>query len=169
MSNQAKDWQEGTYTVRVKKEEVEVSTIRPVIKTYLSCASDVHKRYVATARCAPEDEFSLSMGVALAMDRLNKELGNDKIEVGDIVKIKNQGVIYSSYNDWVSKQVIDGLNPDYATRYRYDDYESDTDCEYTVIKIAPHLITSDLKLALIESSTPMEYCYVIDVEGLEKC
>lgn len=64
---------------------------------------------------------------------------------------------------------MDGLNPDYATRYRYDDYKSDTDCEYTVIKIAPHLITPDLKLALIESSTPMEYCYVIDVEGLEKC
>lgn len=164
MSNQAKDWQEGTYVINVSKNTVKVTHNYYGLNEF--CVE-------AQAKCDPEDEFSLSMGVALAMDKLSKKLGkelsNDKIEVGDIVKIKNQGVIYSSYNDWVSKQVIDGLNPDYATRYRYDDYESDTDCEYTVIKIAPHLITPDLKLALIESSTPMEYCYVIDVEGLEKC
>lgn len=107
MSNLAKNWQEGTYTVHVVGKEVKIDTIRSIKKEILFGTCAFTKRYVATARCAPEDEFNLSMGVALAMDKLSKELstelGKGKIKVGDIVKIKNRGKVYSSYNDWVSK------------------------------------------------------------------
>lgn len=158
MSNLAKDWQEGSYTVRVKDGEVEVSTI-------LTCASDVHKKYVATARCAPEDEFSLSMGVALAMDRLNKELSKDKIEVGDKVRIKNNSLIYRVYVDWVIKNVHDITE---VARYAYNS-NPDTNYTYKVIAVAPHSAGNRKNLAYIKKiDGSVSPCYLINVNGLEK-
>ena len=165
MSNLAKDWQEGEYTIRVKQGEVEISTIRTVTKTYLSCATDVHKRYVATARCAPEDEFSLSMGVALAMDRLNKELGKDKIEVGDKVKIKNANLIYDVYATWVIKNIHDITE---VARYAYHS-DPNTNRTYEVITIAPHSAKDRKNLAYIkEIDGVFSPCYLINIDGLEK-
>ena len=163
MSNQAKDWQEGTYVINVSKNTVKVA------HGYYG----LNELFVeAQAKCAPEDEFSLSMGVALAMDRLSKELskelGKDKIEVGDTVKIKNRGAIYSSYYKWVLAQAHKGLDLEYVARFRYDANDVLPDGKYKVIKVAPHL-TFPYTLAFIESVAPEKYCYVIDVEGLEKC
>ncbi len=173
MSNLAKDWQEGTYTIRVKDGEVEVSTIRTITKTYLSCATDVHKRYMATARCAPEDEFSLSMGVALAMDRLNKELGEDKIEVGDKVKIVNNGFVYTTYTHWVVSNVPDPLM---VARFAYGQKPNMGNAVYTVEAIAPHSKYNKETLVyvqryydsfsnVLDTSQP---CYLISIDGLEK-
>lgn len=167
MSNQAKDWQEGRYTVRVKDGEVEVSTIRTVTKTYLTCATDVHKKYVATARCAPEDEFNLSMGVALAMDRLSKKLAeaNKTIKVGDKVKIKNAGLIYDGYAAWVSKNVS---NIKEVARYAYCG-NPDTNYVYEVIAIAPHSEENRENLAYIKEIDGVFFpCFLIDLAGLEK-
>lgn len=175
MSNLAKDWQEGSYTVRVKDGEVEVSTIRTVTKTYLTCASDVHKKYVATARCAPEDEFSLSMGVALAMDRLNKKLGKDKIEVGDKVKIKNCGLSYTTYINWIKKNINDvGL----ATCFAYGQMPHEDDAVYVVKAVAPWDIEHEggKMLAYVQKYFVFsngkvddnEPCYLIGIDGLEK-
>lgn len=167
MSNQAKDWQEGSYTVRVKDGEVEVSTIRTVTKTYLTCATDVHKKYVATARCAPEDEFNLSMGVALAMDRLSKKLAeaNKTIKVGDKVKIKNAGLIYDGYAAWVSKNVS---NIKEVARYAYCG-NPDTNYVYEVIAIAPHSEENRENLAYIKEIDGVFFpCFLIDLAGLEK-
>ena len=177
MSNQAKDWQEGSYTVRVKDGEVEVSTIRTVTKTYLTCASDVHKKYVATARCSPEDEFSLSMGVALAMDRLSKEMGKDKIEVGDKVKIVNSGLSYTTYAPWIKKNINDvGL----AACFAYSRIPNEDDTVYVVKAIAPwgteHEKNKDKKLAYVQQYfkfsngkiSDNEVCYLMRIDGLEK-
>ena len=68
MSNLAKDWQEGSYIVRVMGNLVEASKVyKDKADSYIR-----YKKSSAQAKCDPEDEFSLSMGVALAMDRLNK-------------------------------------------------------------------------------------------------
>ena len=175
MSNLAKDWQEGSYTVRVKDGEVEVSTIRTVTKTYLTCASDVHKKYVATARCAPEDEFSLSMGVALAMDRLNKELGKDRIEVGDKVKIKSWGLSYSTYLRWIKKNLD---NVELAACFVYGQCPKVDETEYIVKAIAPWDVEhgGDKMLAYVQKYfvyndgkvDDNEPCYLMAINGLEK-
>lgn len=173
MSNLAKDWQEDGYNVYVKNGEVEVSAIRAINKNYLSCTTVVHKRYVATARYAPEDEFSLSMGVALAMDRLSKELSKDKIEVGDKVKIKDYRLTYDSYIEWVVKNITDvGL----AACYSYGNYPPKEAAEYMVKAIAPWVDKSKNKLVYIQryyvfkngEIDTFQPCFLMAVDGLEK-
>lgn len=165
MSNLAKDWQKGTYTIRVKDNLVEIDTIRPLKKETAFGACTLQKRYVATARCAPEDEFSLSMGVALAMDRLSKELGKDKIKVGDKVKIKNASLIYDVYATRVIKNIHDIIE---VARYAYRS-DPNTNCTYEVITIAPHSAENRENLAYIkEIDSVLSPCYLINIDGLEK-
>ena len=175
MSNQAKDWQKGTYTIRVKDNLVEIDTIRPIKKETAFGACTLQKRYAATARCAPEDEYSLSMGVALAMDRLNKELGKDKIEVGDKVKIKNYGSSYTTYASWIKKNIDDvGL----AACFAYGQIPKADATEYIVKAIAPWKTEHEESgmLAYVQKYfvyyngkvDDNEPCYLMNVNGLEK-
>ena len=179
MSNLAKDWQEGTYTIRVKEGEVEVSTIRTVTKTYLTCASNIHKKYVAIARYAPEDEFSLSMGVALAMDRLNKLLKDEfsGIKVGDKVKIKDGLLSYTTPIRWIKKNLD---NVELAACFAYGQIPNEDDTVYVVKVIAPGYGVSEEgknnRLAYVQryfkffdgNVSDNEACYLIDIDGLEK-
>ena len=164
MSNLAKDWQEGSYTVRVTGNLVEASKVHKDTVDGHVC----YKKSSAQAKCDPEDEFSLSMGVALAMDRLNKQLAemNDKIiKIGDKVKIKNAGLIYDGYAAWVSKNVHDIKE---VARYAYRG-NPDTDCVYEVIAIAPHSAESRENLAYIKEIDGLFFpCYLISLTGLEK-
>ena len=168
MSNQAKGWQEGRYTVRIKDNLVEVDTIRPIVRSDPFGSCTFQKRYVATAKCDPQDEFNLSMGVALAMDRLSKKLdeANDKtIKVGDKVKIKNAGLIYDGYAAWVSKNVN---NIKEVARYAYCG-NPDTNYVYEVIAIAPHSEENRENLAYIKEIDGLFFpCFLIDLAGLEK-
>lgn len=170
MSNLAKDWQEGEYTIRVKQGEVEVSTIRAVTKTYLSCATDVHKRHVATARCAPEDEFSLSMGVALAIDRLNKQLEseNKEIKVGDRVQIVSPDKAYTTFTSWVARHVHDGTM---VAMYKYNCVPSNG-IVGKVIAVAPHNNDKSKTLLYIEQNHPYgdihPGCWLMAFEGVKK-
>ena len=164
MSNQAKDWQTGTYVVSVYNNRVKVS--RP--------KQGHDKPFIeAEAKCAPEDEFSLSMGVALAMDRLNKELGKDKIEVGDKVKIVNSGLSYTTYAGWIKKNINDvGL----AACYSFGQIPKEDDTVYIVKAIAPWDNNVDEKLAYVQryfifsngESNDNEFCYLMSIDGLEK-
>lgn len=156
MSNLAKDWQTGTYVVSVYNNRVKVS--RP--------KQGYDKPFIeAEAKCAPEDEFSLSMGVALAMDRLNKELGKDKIEVGDKVKIKDIGKVYPTYISWLTENVCSVGN---IARYAYGSRPFLNEF-YRVLVIAPHTIDNNKKLAYIEPVKSItKPCYLIEVDGLEK-
>lgn len=168
MSNLAKDWQTGTYVVSVYNNKVKVS--RP--------KQGHDKPFVeAETKCAPEDEFSLSMGVALAMDRLSKELGKDKIEVGDKVRIKNCGLSYVTYIPWIKKNINDmGL----AACFAYSRIPNEDDTVYVVKAIAPWCTEyekdKDEKLAYVQQYfkfsndkiSDNEVCYLMRIDGLEK-
>lgn len=176
MSNQAKDWQEGSYIVYVKGNSV------TAMKDYRGkCGSRTYfGQKSAEARCNPEDEFSLSMGVALAMDRLNKKLAeaNDKtIKVGDKVKIKDAGLSYTIYTDWIKKN-IDSVG--LAACYAYNQTPEANDTVYIIKAIAPwdtkYEENKDKKLAYIQRCfkyhngkvSDDEVCYLMRIDGLEK-
>ena len=171
MSNQANDWQEGSYTVRVMGNLVEASKVYKDMVDGHIC----YKKSSAQAKCDPEDEFSLSMGVALAMDRLNKELDKDKIEVGDKVKIKNNGLSYTTYASWIKKNINDvGL----AAYFAYGQIPNEDDTVYVVKAIAPLGTWYDVNKMLVYVQKYFvfsngkvdnnEPCYLIEVDGLEK-
>lgn len=171
MSNLAKDWQEGSYTVRVMGNLVEASKVYKDTVDGHIC----YKKSSAQAKCDPEDEFSLSMGVALAMDRLNKELGKDKIEVGDKVKIKDNGLSYTTYASWIKKNINDvGL----AAYFAYGQIPNEDDTVYIVKAIAPLGTWYDVNKMLVYVQKYFvfsngkvdnnEPCYLIEVDGLEK-
>lgn len=175
MSNLAKDWQEGYYTVLVDGKIIAVS--KEVETGKNEHGFPTYKHVTATSQCAPEDEFSLSMGVALAMDRLNKELGKDKIEVGDKVKIKNCGLSYTTYAPWIKKNINDmGL----AACFGYSRIPGEDDTVYVVKAIAPwgtkYEENKDKKLAYVQQYfkfsndkiSDNEVCYLMRIDGLEK-
>lgn len=171
MSNQAKDWQEGSYTVRVTGNLVEASKVYKDKVNGYAC----YKKSSAQAKCDPEDEFSLSMGVALAMDRLNKELGKDKIEVGDKVKIKKGGLFYTTYLRWIKKNIDD---VSLAACFAYDQTPDEDDTVYVVKVIAPWDVEhgGDKMLAYVQKYFVFnngkvddnEPCYLMVADGLEQ-
>lgn len=173
MSNQAKDWQKGYYTVLVDGKTIAASKKVKTGKNELGFPT--YKHVTATSRCSPEDEFSLSMGVALAMDRLNKELGKDKIEVGDKVRIKNNGPSYTTDASWIKENIDDvGL----AACFAYGQLPSGDDTIYVIKAIAPWGAgyEGDKMLAYVQKYFAFsngkvndnEPCYLIEVDGLEK-
>lgn len=168
MSNLAKDWQTGTYVVSVYNNRVKIS--RP--------KQGHDKPFVeAEAKCDPEDEFSLSMGVALAMDRLNKELEgtNKDIKVGDKVKIKDGGLSYIAYTDWIKKNIN---NVGLAACFAYGQIPHEDNTVYVVKAIAPWdtKYAVDKKLAYVQEYfvysdgriSDDEACYLMAIDGLEK-
>ena len=169
MSNLAKDWQEGSYTVRVTGNLVEASKVYKEEVDGHIC----YKKNSAQAKCDPEDEFSLSMGVALAMDRLSKELGKSKIEVGDKVKIKNYSLSYTTYVDWIAKNVNDIK---LAACYDYNTLPKMGGEEYIVKAVAPWENDSNNMLAYIQryykfitdKVSDNQPCYLVRINGLEK-
>lgn len=171
MSNQAKDWQEGSYTVRVTGNLVEASKVHKDTVDGHVC----YKKSSAQAKCDPDDEFSLSMGVALAMDRLNKELNKGKIWTGDKVRIKRSGLSYITYARWIKKNIDDmGL----ATCFAYDQVPKADGTEYIVKAIAPWgtEYVGGKMLAYVQKYfvynngeiSDNKVCYLIEIKGLEK-
>lgn len=170
MSNQAKDWQIGRYTVRVGSNYVEVDTIRPPEKGDARCPCIAQRRYIATAHCAPEDEFSLSTGVALAMDRLNKQLEseNKEIKVGDRVQIVSSDKAYTTFTSWVTRHVHDGTM---VAMYKYNCVPSNG-IVGKVIAVAPHDNDKSKTLLYIEQDYSYGVmhpgCWLMDFEGVKK-
>ena len=135
------------------------------------------KKIIATAKCDPEDEFSLSMGVALAMDRLSKELGKDKIEVGDKVRIKDAGLSYPTYTDWIKKNIHD---VSLAACFAYDQIPKTVNASYIVKAISPWCdepgVDKGNILAYVQRYfmfpngmiNDNQPCYLIRIDGLEK-
>lgn len=171
MSNLAKDWQEGEYTVYVKGNSV------TAMKDYGGkCGGQTYfERKLTEAKCDPEDEFSLSMGVALAIDRLNKELNKGKIWAGDKVRIKRSSLSYTTYANWIKKNIDDvGL----ATCFAYGQIPYEDNTVYVVKAIAPWDIKYEggKMLAYVQKYFVFnngkvddnEPCYLIEVDGLEK-
>ena len=87
-----------------------------------------------------------------------------KIREGDIVRVVNTGLNYSTYPQWVGKHISD---PDMAARYCFG--SPSTDDNYKVIKIAEHE-SNGRTLAYIEQCEAFVFgkCYLVEVKGLEK-
>ena len=87
-----------------------------------------------------------------------------KIYEGDIVRVINTGLNYSTYPRWVGEHISD---PDMAARYCFG--SPSTDGNYKVIKIAEHE-TNGRTLAYIEQCDGFVFnkCYLVEVKGLEK-
>lgn len=173
MSNQAKDWQKGYYTILVDGKTLVVS--KKVKTGKNEYGFPTYKHVTATSQCAPEDEFSLSMGVALAMDRLNKKLSEefDGIKVGDKVRIKDCVLSYTTYVDWITKNVDDVK---LVTCYAYESMPRADETTYVVKAIAPWgTDKNDPMLAFVQryfvfngKIDTNQPCYLIDIDGLEK-
>lgn len=165
MSNQAKDWQEGKYSVRVSGKTVMVSTMR-----FDKCSYLGDRKIIATAKCAPEDEFNLSIGVALAMNRLNKQLEseNKEIKVGDRVQIVSPDKAYTTFTSWVARHVHDGTM---VAMYKYNCAPSNG-IVGKVIAVAPH--DNDKRKTLLYIEQDYSYgvmhpgCWLMDFEGVKK-
>ena len=168
MSNKAKDWQQGRYWVDVYDNRVKITKMT-LFESKLNGENTYVHGSSAIAKCDPEDEFNLVEGVNVAMQRLEQEI-KPQIKAGDFVRIVDKDLIYPNYDEWVVNLMKSGkICAENAARFCYDSDSPDISVKYRVIKVAPHLVHSDRILALIESNTFMEYCYIIDVEGLEKC
>ena len=175
MSNRAKDWQVGYYTVMVDGKTIAASK---KVKTGMNKQGfPIYKDVTVTSRCSPEDEFSLSMGVALAMDRLSKKLSKDKIEVGDKVRIKDAGLSYPTHIDWVKKNINDvGL----AACFAYDQIPATVNANYIVKAMFPWCnelgVDKNNILAYVQRYfmfpngriSDNQPCYLIRIDGLEK-
>lgn len=165
MSNKAKKHQEGTYTVNVKG-----NTIRVEKKIFTQEKSEIFGDYICSkqigtyVRCAPEDEFSLVEGVKKVFERLEEDIiAEDKIKVGDKVKVINPLAAYECYSDWVINNIKDKND-----MIRYDmGHTPDITLDYTVLCIAPHE-ENGMNLAYIKANNYTKECYLINIRGLKK-
>lgn len=152
--NMAKEWQRGWYQVNVCGNSVRVSTMHN------------GKRYAEFSHCHPDDGFSLSEGVKIAMERLEQAINPDAIKVGDRAKIKSLGGIYHSYYDWIAKNVTDVKD---AACWVYSPELPicpNINHKYCVKYIAPHG-SQNTTLAFIMDCNYLRG-YVYDINALEK-
>ena len=89
------------------------------------------------------------------------------IEVGDIVKIVDDGELFEYYDVWFKKY---NIPYEYALHYRWGSglNEDDLDCCFKVIAINKHLAFGKIDLYLIQR-TDEETVYLIGEKGIEKC
>ena len=87
-----------------------------------------------------------------------------KIREGDIVRVVNTGLNYSTYPQWVGEHISD---PDMAARYCFG--SPSTGDNYKVIKVAEHE-SNGRTLAYIEQCDGFVFdkCYLVEIKGLEK-
>lgn len=98
--NYAPKEMEGKYSLNVKDNKI-------VVTQYFS---DFNME--TTVQCAPEDEFDIAEAVKIDMQRLQED---DKIRVGDTVKIVNPGLGYAT----LSHELFKDVPLECAVNYRY--------------------------------------------------
>ena len=140
---------EGTYTLTIEGKTITITD------------SSGHTK---TANCAPDDTFNLGEGVNLAMNRLHDKT----IRVGDIVKVVNPGQCYSTYVEWIERNV-ESIRE--AALYRYDE-SIGAGGEYRVLYMADHGGV-DGTLCYIQEcyrgkTDDYAPCYLINIKGVEK-
>lgn len=95
---------------------------------------------------------------------MNRLLEKEKeLKVGDKVRVVNAGLLYSTYDEWVIRNIADKR---LIARYQYN-CKIDTSKIYKIRKIALHSMRVKRVLAYIESTWD-ESCFLIGVEGIEK-
>ena len=144
---------EGTYTLTIEGKTITITD---------------QEGHTKTANCAPDDTFNLGEGVNLAMNRLHDKT----IRVGDIVKVTRPGQCYTTYVEWIERNVKSIRE---AALYRYNE-SIEADGEYRVLYMAEHGRSSDGVLCYIQeynvysSGNVNDYapCYLINIKGVEK-
>lgn len=114
--------------------------------------------------CAPTDESIDVVVPCWYSEEMLETWDENKIREGDIVRVVNTGLNYSTYPQWVGEHISD---PYMAARYCYS--SPNTERKYKVLKIAEHELNGRM-LAFIEECNGLGHnkCYLIEVKGLEK-
>lgn len=163
MSNKAKKWQEGTYTVSVCGSSIAIAKRVKVNEDKLGFP--VYKNVIGLAQCCPEDEFDLVTGLNLAMDRVNEKIKPKNIQVGDTVKIIDSSKCYTTLKEWVAKNVTDITK---AIKYAYSCVPDETELAKTFKVLYTTTDIFNNKLVYVESEFLEKACYLINVKGLKK-
>lgn len=150
--NMAKDWQREWYHTFVGDNEVIAKTTRN------------GKFYRCSAKCHPDDKFSLSEGVRIATERLEKEFNPNNIKVGDVVYVKDAECVYPWNEGWVIKNVKDIRD---IAKWRYNVVSANIprDMSYTVKYVAPLNLADSRILVFISGK---DGCYLYNIEALGK-
>lgn len=106
-----------------------------------------------------ECEFSL---YNCTEDLLNYLLEDDKIEVHDIVEVVNNDVSYTSYTEWIEKNVCGIIH-----RYYYDiKHKPSNGMKYRVVYKAKALNRDEMLYYIRDLTT--DRCYLISEKGIKK-
>lgn len=111
---------------------------------------------IGVARCSPEDEFDLSVGAKLAIDRL------DTIKTGDTVRVEDNGELYRGFYSFFGEHK---LPIDWAGRYQYTQ-SLPNDAEGIVLAIQTN---RGRKIAVLNfGHKDRGRIYLVGVDGLKK-
>lgn len=129
-------------------------------------ATDQLSGKTGVAKCCPEDEFDFAEGAKLAFDRLMRNMSEpaNDIKVGDNVKIVDTGKMYSANDDWVMKNVKDDT---LRVRYAYCDSPYSRNIYELPGTYVVRVIHNDM--VYVQRATTDGPCYLINVQGLERC
>lgn len=86
-----------------------------------------------------------------------------EINVGDYVTVVNNGMRYSSYAEWVTKNT-----PEYAAYYAYNNSTPLSDEFLKVVAKAPHSLEKKDKMLFLVKDKVDDACYLFAEEGLRK-
>lgn len=129
----------------------------------------------ATAKCSHNDNFVFVTGAKIAVDRLLgvdyvSEDNDDGFKVGDIVNIVDSGSSYTTYTEWIIKNVKD---VEKIAHFVFNELPEENSDKYKIIAIAKHdgltIYNRDCTLAYVERIGNDNSCYLMGVEGLKKC
>ena len=144
---------EGTYTLTIEGKTITITDL---------------SGHTKTANCAPDDTFNLGEGVNLAMNRLHDKT----IRVGDIVKVTYPRRCYTTYVEWIERNVRTIRE---AALYRYNE-SIEAGGKYRVLYVVEHERSrTDIVLCYVQkyevkyNGEINEYapCYLISVKGVE--
>ncbi len=161
-------WSDGTKTV-VKCQpgdsySKETGLALCIAKKFLGNKSnfnEVFKRWIPEDAKIGEEKFSVDGDLRVGLIGVRSYNG---FSIGDIVKITNSGQHYSTYSDWVDKNVNPGDRAKWYWRKKPYRYLHDGDIG--VIKaIAPHGNHEGDWLAYVEIDG---ICYIVNFRGLSK-
>lgn len=110
--NYAPKEMEDTFTLYVKENEIVLAQHKEQELLMIGGKTINNPIKQVSVKCAPEDEFDIAEAVKIAMQRLQED---DKIRVGDTVKIVNPG---SCYADLPETEIKD-VPFEYVVKYRY--------------------------------------------------
>ena len=96
--------------------------------------------------------------------------GLRNLQVGDVVKITDMGLIYRTYSDWFAEN---NVSVSIAARYAYKDSQEPEEGKYQVVAVGPHLERYEGLLCAIEKYTTtatrgLKKVYLIGQRGVER-